>query len=115
MSCSLEGIFFGFLWKIWQKRRFQLRPHHSHLLSSCRGHRELKIHVRSRELLSEKLSLQKLVEEGCLHVADVRLMLCLMMQIILLQQKPQAVNKFLLQFMVVFQKFQLLIQVVSYA
>ena len=112
MSGSLEGFFL--LWKLWQKVRFQLRPHHSHLVRICWVHRELKIHVRSRELLRNKLSLQKLVDKVCLHVADVRFMLCLMMQIMMLYQNPRVVNKCVLQLVVVFQKLQFLIQVVSY-
>ena len=68
----------------------------------------------SRDFLRENLSFQKLVYEGCLHVAYVRLMLCLMMQAMLLYQQPQVANKCVLHLVVVVQQFQLLIQVVSY-
>ena len=37
----------------------------------------MKIHVRSRELFREELSLHKLVNKGCSHMADVRLTLIL--------------------------------------
>ena len=107
MSGSLEGVVFGFSWKLWQHGRFQLRPHQSHIMRSCQSHRELKIHVRSRELICEKL-------EGCLHMDNVRLMLCLTMKIIMLQQQPQFVKKCVLQLVVVVLQFQLLIQVVTY-
>ena len=69
----------------------------------CHSCLELNIHVRSRELLCKKLSLQNLVDEGCLQIADVRLMLCLMMQMLLLH-KAQVVNMCVLKFVVVVQK-----------
>ena len=63
---------------------FQLCPHHSNLVSIFRSHRELKIHMRLRELICENLSLHNFFYEGCLHIYDMSFILCLMIQIMML-------------------------------
>ena len=114
MLGSLEGVVSCLLWKICQQGRFQQITHHYHLVSRCWSHCELKINMRSRELLRENISLHKLVDEGCLNVADVKSMLFLTMQTMMLYNQTQVVKKCVLQLVVVVQKLQLLIQVVSY-
>ena len=109
MAGILVGVLCCLLWKLWQQVSFHLRPYHSHLVIRCRIHRELHIHMKSRELLREKLSLQKLVNEGCLHMSDVGLMLCMMMQMMMIQHPTQVVKKCVIQLMVVVHQLQLLI------
>ena len=65
-------------------------------------------------MLREKLSLQKLVAEGCLQVAEIRLMLCLMIHMVLMKIQPQVLKKCVLQLVMVVQQLQLLIRVVYY-
>ena len=48
-------------------------------------------------------------------MADVSLVLCLIMQMVLLQSQHQVGNKCVLQLVVVVQHLQFLIQVISYA